>query len=198
MQYNKDVEKESENVKKNAKKSSILVAIIIFCILFIIAGLQDSSIKPLDKTYKIDTFSIIASSENKDLEDILLSFARTQNLNINIEYAGTIEIIDKLNAGQSYDAVWTSNSIWLYMLDEDVSIKNSKSTSINPVVFGITKSKAEELGFIDKEVYVKDIVTAIDNKKLKFNMPSVTRNKYRSNSIFRIFNNASREPRNTA
>ena len=170
------MEKESEKVDKNAKKSGILVAIIAFCIMAIAAQVLDGSkIKKFPEiAYKEDTFSIIASSENKELEDVLLSFAEKQGLDVEIEYAGTIEIMDKLNSGEKYDAVWTSNSIWLYMLNENVNIKNSKSTSINPVVFGITKSKAQELGFIDKEIYVKDIVEAIENKKLKFNMPSVT------------------------
>lgn len=163
-------------MKKNAKKSGVLVAIIVFCVLAFVGLAADSLEFENSSGIKkhSDVFSIIASSENKDLEYALLSFARRNNLNIEIEYAGTIEIMDKLNSGEEYDAVWTSNSIWLYMLNDKVNIKNSKSTSINPVVFGITKSKAQELGFIDKEVYVKDIVDAIESKKLKFNMPAVT------------------------
>ena len=82
--------------------------------------------------------------------------------------------MDKLNNGENYDAVWCSNSIWLYMLNDEISVKNSKSTSINPVVFGIKKSKAQELGFIDKEVYTKDILNAIRENKLKFSMSSPT------------------------
>ena len=60
------------------------------------------------------------------------------------------------------------------MLNDGISVKNSKSTSINPVVFGIKKSKAQELGFIDKEVYTKDILNAIRENKLKFSMSSPT------------------------
>ena len=60
------------------------------------------------------------------------------------------------------------------MLNDKISVKNSKSTSINPVVFGIKKSKAQELGFIDKEVYTKDILNAIRENKLKFSMSSPT------------------------
>ena len=119
-------------------------------------------------------FKIIASTENKDLETALQSYAKQNKIDIQIDYAGTIEIMDKLNSGEYYDAVWTSNSIWLYMLNSNVSIKNSKSTSINPVVFGITKSKAEELGFTKKDVYTEDILNAISEGKLKFNMSSAT------------------------
>lgn len=163
-------------MEKNAKKSVFLIAMIAFCILCAIFQIMaKQTTKGLLKTEKQEeTFRIIASSENKDLEEVLLTFANKQKLDIDIEYAGTIEIMDKLNAGEEYDAVWTSNSIWLYMLNDNVSIKNSKSTSINPVVFGITKSKAKELGFIGKEVYTKDIVEAIESGNLKFNMPAVT------------------------
>ena len=60
------------------------------------------------------------------------------------------------------------------MLDSSVSVSNAKSTSINPVVFGITKNKAEELGLIDNEVYTKDILQLIKDKKLKFSMSNPT------------------------
>ena len=59
----------------------------------------------------------------------------------------------------------------MYTLDSSkVRVSNTKSTSINPVVFGVKKSKAEELGFIDKEIYTQDIVDAVSSGKLKFNM----------------------------
>lgn len=83
--------------------------------------------------------------------------------------------MQKLNNGEEYDAVWASNSIWLYMLDSSkVSVSDSKSTSINPVVFGITEQKARELNFVDRDIYTKDIVDAIKNGNLKFSMSNPT------------------------
>ncbi len=130
---------------------------------------SNSSFKSSSKVFRI-----ISSNENMDIGSNLVEYAKSQGISVGINYAGTLEIMDKLNSGERYDAVWTSNSIWLYMLNSNVNVKNSKSTSINPVVFGITKSKAQELNFIGTEVYTKDIVNAIENGKLKFNMPSVT------------------------
>ena len=80
----------------------------------------------------------------------------------------------KINQGENYDAVWLSNSIWGYMLDSSVSLSNSKCTSINPVVFAIKKSKAQELGFVDKVIYTQDIVEQIANGNLKFSMSNPT------------------------
>lgn len=84
--------------------------------------------------------------------------------------------MEKLNSGENYDAVWASNSIWLYMLDSSkIRISDSKSTSINPVVFAVTKSKAEELGFIGRDIYTKDIIEAILYNNMKFSMSNPTR-----------------------
>lgn len=156
------------------KKTVWLIAILVFCLLIAISTWSTENNDIEDMHTQKTAFKIIASTENQDLETALQSYAKQNKIDLEIDYAGTIEIMDKLNSGEYYDAVWTSNSIWLYMLNSDVSVKNSKSTSINPVVFGITKSKAEELGFTKKDVYTKDILNAISEVKLKFNMSSAT------------------------
>ena len=165
--------------KNKNKKTLIYIGIFIFFIILVgIRAEKDIKDEFTNITGKSHTtwsdFRIIASTENKDLEGVIQSYARKNNLDINIDYAGTIEIMEKLNNGEKYDAVWTSNSIWLYMLNSKIKVLNSKSTSVNPVIFGITKSKAKELGFIGKDVYTKDILSAIQNGKLKFSMSSAT------------------------
>ena len=161
------------------KKVLIAIAIIIILLYFALSMIcsndNNITIKNYSKTKNVNnTLNIISSSENQDLEDIIKNYAKEKNYNINIEYAGTLDIMQKLNNGEIYDAVWISNSIWLYMLDDSVNILNSKYTSINPVIFGITKSKAEELGFTNKTVYTQDIVNAISDGKLKFSMSNPT------------------------
>ena len=164
-------------------KVGLVVAEVIFIFIIIIAGvieLVDNSGLLDDKNNNItnpftkNTFNIIASQENKDLEEVIQNYARTKKYDVNIEYAGTLDIMDKLNSGEKYDAVWISNSIWLYMLDSNVKVSNSKYTSINPIVFGIKKSKAKELGFTDKTIKTKDIVNVISSGKLKFSMSNPT------------------------
>ena len=179
-------------MKKGTKKGW-LIAIIVILILIVAQNVTNKSRDSNKHITRGKTFRLISSSENADLEQTLQEFARKNNIKLSIDYAGTIDIMEKLNNKEQYDAVWTSNSIWLYMLDKSVSVKNSKSTSINPVVFGIKKSKAKELGFIDKEVSTKDILTEIQNGKLKFSMS----NKHWSNSIFRIFSYTCWKSRNT-
>ena len=158
-----------------------LICGIVFLLIFVsvlISAINDTDWSNLgfSENYDSSTFRIISGQENKGLESVIKSYADKKGYDINIEYAGTLDIVQKLNSGEKYDGVWLSNSIWSYMLDNSVSLTNSKCTSINPVIFGIKKSKANELGFIGKTVYTKDIVNAISEGKLKFSMsnPTVT------------------------
>lgn len=174
-------------MKRGNQLSIIFFSVIsLICILiFIYCGAQfekflnslddDSKNKIYNSEYSDDeTFKIISSSENENLENVIKNYADKEGIDIQIEYAGTLDIMEKLNSGEKYDAVWASNSIWLYMLNDSVKISESKSTSINPVVFAIKESKSEELGFKGKDIYTKDIVQAIQDGKLKFSMSNPT------------------------
>lgn len=159
--------------------NSIIFPLFIILIGCIIIAAQDISKEPLsmgNSNNEIieDTFRIISSSENKDMEQAVEIYAKQNGIDVSFEYAGTLDIMEKLNSGEKYDAVWCSNSIWLYMLNSNVTVSNSKSTSTNPVIFAIKDSKAEELGFKNKEIYTKDIVDAIKAGNLKFSMSNPT------------------------
>ena len=95
---------------------------------------------------------------------------------------------------KNYDAVWISNSLWLYMLDNSYLTTDSKSIVIDPVVMAIKKSKSNELGFIDKEVYNKDILNAIREGKLKYVMSSVTKTNTGATSYLSFLNSMAGSP----
>lgn len=166
------------NSDRNLKITTFLLTALVICCIYVLVGFSDK-VKTENKfnlfSNKDNTFKIISSSENEDFEETLIQYAKDKNIDIEIDYAGTLEIMDKLNQGEDYDAVWCSNSIWLYMLNDNVKIADSASTSINPVIFAVTKSKAEELGFIDNEIYTQDIISAINSGDLKFSMSNPTR-----------------------
>ena len=122
-----------------------------------------------DVEYSDSVFSLITTPENKVLEDTLNKFAKKKDFELKITYADNLEIVDKLNSGSKYDAIWASNSIWLDSLS-GVSTSDSKSTSITPITFGIKKSKAEKLGLIGKNIRMKDILELIKNKEITFSM----------------------------
>lgn len=153
------------------EKILVIVVGVIFAIICIKSFI-------IDKFVDINgnkSFYILSNPDNKDFMNELVSYGKNENININVEYADDLEALDILEEeNDKYDAVWMSNSIWLYMLN-NVKVTNSKSISINPVVMGVKNSKAKELGFINNEIKNIDILNAVKSKKLKYVMNSVTK-----------------------
>ncbi|HHY26338.1 MAG TPA: solute-binding protein [Desulfitobacterium dehalogenans] len=120
-----------------------------------------------------DVFTVLSSSENKDLEPLLTEFAQKNEIDLRFEYTGSVIISDMIKSSpQDYDAVWFSSSIWNASIPNSV-LKNSKSISVNPVIFAVKESRYKALGF-SRDTVVNDLVEAVEARNLKFLMPSVT------------------------
>lgn len=150
----------------------IIVFVFYFMFTLIISNLDVSKKNNSNSyTYSDSVFSIITTPENKVLESAIKDYAKSENFDVEIVYADNLEIVDILNSGEKYDAVWSSNSIWLDMLDsKTVKTSNLKSTSITPVVFGVRKSLAESLNLVNRNVTMNDLLTLVKEDKLKFSM----------------------------
>lgn len=123
----------------------------------------------------VNTLRILSSYDNNILEDEIEKYVDGINKKVEFTYMGDLDIIHELeHNSEAYDAVWIANSMWLYMLDNSYLTSESKSISISPVVFGINKSKAVQLGLIDKSVTNTDILNLIRENKINYVMPSVT------------------------
>lgn len=125
-----------------------------------------------------EDFTIISGSENKSLEPILVKFGKKHGYTIKMKYKGSVDIMMELQRDPShsldYDGVWPANRLWITLGDTHRRIKHDKSIMNSPVVLGIKKSKAEELGFVGRDVRIKDILDAIESGKLSFIMTSAT------------------------
>ena len=118
---------------------------------------------------------IVSGSENAELEPILEEFSSRENIRIEMTYMGSLDIMRLLGEKEiPYDAVWPASSLWLTVGDTEHRVKHTESISISPVVFGIRKSLAEELGFVGREVSVQDLLEAIQDGELRFCMTSAT------------------------
>ncbi len=144
------------------------VVVVTFLFIWLVSSLFNS-LRPKD------SFVILSSYENKSVASSVTKYAKGEGINVTFKYMGDLDIVDALNKNsKDYDAVWISNSMWLYMLDNQYLYSDSKSISISPVVFGIKKSKARDLDLVNKNVSNTDIVNLIKDKKIKYVMNSVT------------------------
>ena len=118
---------------------------------------------------------ILSGSENQELEGILKECAKKTGVNLEITYQGSVDIMRTLQQGAGeYDAVWPASSLWLSLGDAGHLVKHAQSVSLTPVVFGIRESLAQELGFTQGDVSVRDILQAIREGKMSFCMTSAT------------------------
>lgn len=176
----------------NKKKITILFKVFV-CLTLLYAGLGfagcagDKGERKKGNSTNTSVFRMLSGSENKEFEEPLMEFANKNQIKLEIEYAGTLDLIRKIDQDpEGYDGVWLSNSIWFSMLENPSQIRYSKFTSINPVIFGIRMSRAEELGFTDsgKVVYMQDIVDAVNGERLNFIMPSATQTNSGASAYF--------------
>jgi Ca-activated chloride channel family protein len=124
---------------------------------------------------KKDALLIVSGSENRELEFLLEDFCAQNGTAVSISYMGSLDIMKILEqGGEGYDAVWPANSMWISLGDTSFRVKHRASIYQTPVVFGIKKSIADNLGFSAREISIKDILAAIREKKFTFCMTSAT------------------------
>jgi len=121
-------------------------------------------------------FSIVSGSENTVIQPIVEEFCKSKNATCTFKYEGTLDIGLALQSdnGVEQDAVWPASSVWVDMFDTKRRVKNLTSIAQTPVILGVRKSKAEALGWVGKQVFMKDILAAVQSGKLKFLMTSAT------------------------
>ena len=132
-------------------------------------------------------FRLLTTPENELLVKYVEDYCRQANVDLSVTYMGDIDAINELSVNSNqYDAVWLSNSMWLYRLDQSVSITDSKSTGIVPIVVGIKP-----------ELYSESIKTMADLMQLggRFGIPSITRSDAGASSYLGIYYSLSGSPR---
>lgn len=126
------------------------------------------------------TLKVASGSENKEAAEAIQKAVDDSGVGVELHYMGSLDIMQVLkDGGDDYDAVWPASSIWLTMGDVDHVVKDVQSTSTTPVVLGVAKSKAVELGWADdtgatKSVSTSQIIDAVTSGKLSFAMTSAT------------------------
>lgn len=185
----------ANKTEKNVSIISVIaIMIIIYCIIEIIAtGIHNNKYYS-EYSYSEDVFSIITTPENKVLEEDIKKYAEENDFEVEIVYADNLEIVEKLNSGEKYDAIWASNSIWLDLVDSSVKTSNLKSTSITPIVFGVKKSVAEKLGLTSKNVTMNDLLTLIKKGDLKFSMANPIMTNSGASAYFNILSTLAGNP----
>lgn len=121
-------------------------------------------------------FTIVSGSENTVLEPIVQEFCAQKRATCSFKYEGSLDIGLALQSaeGVEQDAVWPASSVWVDMFDTGRKVKALTSIAQTPVVLGVRRSKAEALGWVGRDVFMRDILAEVNDGSLKFLMTSAT------------------------
>lgn len=120
-------------------------------------------------------FVIASGSENRTLEPIVQDFCRARGTTCRFDYQGSLDIgLALANTPPAFDAVWPANAIWIALFDSQRRVRDLTPIARSPVILGLRRSKAEELGWIGRPVATSDIVAAVKAKRLNYLASSAT------------------------
>jgi Ca-activated chloride channel homolog len=151
-------------------------AALTFAALAACSSGSDSSTGNDDGTLPANAFTILAGSELKDVDTQLGDEIRkATGIEIRFSYAGTLDAIDQLNAGEPFDAVWVSHGKYLAMNpDLKARIAAQEKIMLSPVILGVERSKAVSLGWDRNDPTWKDIADAASAGTFTFGMTNPT------------------------
>jgi Ca-activated chloride channel homolog len=149
---------------------------IAFALLTACSSGSDSPAGNDDGAVPANAFTILAGSELKDVETQLGEQIRKETgVEIRFSYAGTLDAIDQLNAGEQFDAVWVSHGKYLAMNPSLKSrIAAQEKIMLSPVILGVKQSKAQALGWDRNDPTWKDIADAAGSGQFTFGMTNPT------------------------
>ena len=137
---------------------------------------SDSSAGNDDATRSANAFTILAGSELKDVDAQLgEQIRKATGIDVQFSYEGTLDAIDRLNAGEQFDAVWVSHGKYLAMNpDLKARIAAQEKIMLSPVILGVKQSRAEALGWDRNDPTWKEIADAASSGKFTFGMTNPT------------------------
>ncbi len=170
-------------MSRKQKSAMAIAAVVFFCVTCGVVGLISDRISGNDTSSASERFAILTGTENRalfenadtDEPSIMERFAEQEGIEFVPSYQGSVDTMMDLQRGAGeYDAVWPASSIWLDLGDTQRVVSKTRSIMGTPVVFGIKRSKAVELGWIGTDVSVDDFLAAAESGQLDFMMSSAT------------------------
>ena len=140
---------------------------LVACLLFVLAACSDNNSTPTPVptsgpiiSNEPAVFSIIAGSEQQSiLDQIVIPWCKQQNYNCQYNLKGSVDQAVLLQSGNvPYDAMWFASTVFWQIGDTQGLLKHVKPMFSSPVVFAARKSVMQNLGFINRDVKVADIL----------------------------------------
>jgi Ca-activated chloride channel homolog len=128
---------------------------------------------------------ILAGSELKELEPDIKAAARASGLEVAMSYSGTLDMVDRINAGEPFDAILPPNGAYPVLALTRKPLAREK-LFYSRVALGVKASKARALGWDRRTPSWIDIVQAVKDHRFAYGMTNPTSSNTGMSALFAV------------
>jgi Ca-activated chloride channel family protein len=130
-------------------------------------------------------FSILAGSELKDLEAPIVAAARAAGVDVKLSYAGTLDIVERINAGERFDAILPPNGAYPALALQTKPLARDK-LFYSRIALGVKSAKAAQLGWTRRPPGWAEIAKAASTGQLRYGMTNATSSNTGMSALFAV------------
>jgi Ca-activated chloride channel family protein len=130
-------------------------------------------------------FTILAGSELKDLEGAIVSAASAAGVDVKMSYAGTLDIVERINAGERFDAILPPNGAYPALALQTKPLAREK-LFYSRIALGVKAAKAAELGWNARPPGWAEIARAAGAGQLRYAMTNATSSNTGMSALFAV------------
>jgi Ca-activated chloride channel homolog len=130
-------------------------------------------------------FSVLAGSELKELEPAITDAARAVGVDLRMSYAGTLDIVERINAGERFDAILPPNGAYPALALKTPPVAREK-LFYSRIAIGVKAPKAAALGWDRRAPGWAEIAKAAGGGQLRYAMTNPTSSNTGMSALFAV------------
>jgi Ca-activated chloride channel family protein len=128
---------------------------------------------------------ILAGSELQELQPEILSAARNAGVTVALSYAGTLEMVDRINQWEPFDAILPPNGAYPSLALTRKAVAKEK-LFYSRVALGVKQSKAHALGWDRSAPTWSEVTQAVKGGKFLYGMTNPTTSNTGMSTLFAV------------
>ena len=132
-----------------------------------------------------NAFAVLAGSELRELEPALMKTAQAAGVALKISYAGTLDIVERINAGEAFDAILPPNGAYPALALATKPLARDK-LFYSRVALGVKAAKAQALGWDQRAPSWAEIAKAAGEGMLRYAMTNPASSNTGMSALFAV------------
>jgi len=132
-----------------------------------------------------EAFTILAGSELKDLEAAIVSTASAAGVDLKLSYAGTLDIVERINAGERFDAILPPNGAYPALALQVKPLAREK-LFYSRIALGVKAAKVAQLGWNTKPPGWAEIAKVAGAGQLRYGMTNPSSSNTGMSALFAV------------